>query len=135
VLLYFSQAKILFQSFFMLTTVQPFFFASAMSPSLKVDDLFYPAKVNLAMLYNGRGENDKAEKLFRDVVARHSELYEVPILSASSWLKWEGPKRHLGIWKRPPKACLSAPASSTISVCFSKFSSETHRPKQSCKKP
>jgi tetratricopeptide (TPR) repeat protein len=30
--------------------------------ALKIDDLFYPAKVNLAMLYNGRGENEKAEK-------------------------------------------------------------------------
>jgi Tfp pilus assembly protein PilF len=43
---------------------------------LKIDDLFYPAKVNLAMLYNSRGENDRAEKLFRDVVAKHPELYD-----------------------------------------------------------
>jgi Tfp pilus assembly protein PilF len=29
------------------------------------------------MLYNGRGENGKAEKLFRDVIARNPELHEV----------------------------------------------------------
>jgi len=29
------------------------------------------------MLYNSRGENEKAEKLFRDVVAKHPELYDV----------------------------------------------------------
>jgi len=34
-------------------------------------------RYNLAMLYNGRGENDKAERLFRDVVAKHPELYDV----------------------------------------------------------
>ena len=45
--------------------------------ALKIDDLFYPAKVNLAMLYNGRGENEKAERLFRDVIAKYPELYDV----------------------------------------------------------
>jgi Tfp pilus assembly protein PilF len=29
------------------------------------------------MLYNGRGENEKAERLFRDVMAKHPEVYDV----------------------------------------------------------
>jgi tetratricopeptide (TPR) repeat protein len=28
------------------------------------------------MLYNSRGENEKAERLFREVVARHPDLYD-----------------------------------------------------------
>jgi len=44
--------------------------------AIKIDDLFYPAKVNLAMFYNKRGENDKAEALLREVVRTHPELHE-----------------------------------------------------------
>jgi len=29
------------------------------------------------MLYNGSGENEKAEGLFRDVIAKHPEVYDV----------------------------------------------------------
>ena len=36
--------------------------------ALKIDKQFYPAKVNLAMTYNKTGENDKAEKLFLELV-------------------------------------------------------------------
>jgi tetratricopeptide (TPR) repeat protein len=45
--------------------------------AIKIDDLFYPAKVNLAMFYNKRGENDKAEELLREVVKAHPELHEI----------------------------------------------------------
>ena len=45
--------------------------------AIKIDDLFYPAKVNLAMLYNQTGDNDKAETLLREVVTDHPELYEI----------------------------------------------------------
>jgi len=44
--------------------------------AIKIDDLFYPAKVNLAMFYNKRGENEKAEILLREVVKAHPELHE-----------------------------------------------------------
>ncbi|UCG80205.1 MAG: tetratricopeptide repeat protein, partial [Desulfobacterales bacterium] len=44
--------------------------------AIKIDDLFYPAKVNLAMLYNQRGENGKAEVLLREVVGAHPEVYD-----------------------------------------------------------
>jgi tetratricopeptide (TPR) repeat protein len=44
--------------------------------AIKIDDLFYPAKVNLAMLYNQRGENERAEVLLREVVGAHPELYD-----------------------------------------------------------
>lgn len=41
-----------------------------------IDRLFYPAKTNLAMLYNRMGKNTQAEKLFREVVETHPELHE-----------------------------------------------------------
>jgi len=45
--------------------------------AIKIDDLFYPAKVNLAMLYNKMGENDKAEVLMREVTAAHPQMHEI----------------------------------------------------------
>jgi Tfp pilus assembly protein PilF len=45
--------------------------------AIKIDNLFYPAKVNLAMLYSQTGKNDKAEILLREVAASHPEMYEV----------------------------------------------------------
>jgi predicted CXXCH cytochrome family protein len=45
--------------------------------AIKIDDLFYPAKVNLAMIYNQRDDNRKAEKLLRDVITAHPEMYEI----------------------------------------------------------
>jgi tetratricopeptide (TPR) repeat protein len=44
--------------------------------AIKIDDLFYPAKVNMAMLYNQRGENDKSGVLLREVVEAHPEVYD-----------------------------------------------------------
>lgn len=45
--------------------------------AIKIDNLFYPAKVNLAMLYNQMGENNKAEILLREVMVEHPQQYEV----------------------------------------------------------
>jgi len=45
--------------------------------AIRIDDLFYPAKVNLATLYNQMGQNDKAEMLLRQVVSAQPDLYEV----------------------------------------------------------
>jgi Tfp pilus assembly protein PilF len=45
--------------------------------AIKIDGLFYPAKVNLAMLYNKRGEKDKAEVLLREVTAAHPQMHEI----------------------------------------------------------
>jgi Tfp pilus assembly protein PilF len=45
--------------------------------AIKIDNLFYPAKVNLAMLYNQMGKNDKVEILLREVATSHPEMYEV----------------------------------------------------------
>ncbi len=42
--------------------------------AIKIDDLFYPAKVNLAMLFNQSGKNNKAEHLLREVMTTHPEL-------------------------------------------------------------
>jgi Tfp pilus assembly protein PilF len=45
--------------------------------AIKIDHLFYPAKVNLAMLYNQIGKNSEAEILLREVAASHPEMVEV----------------------------------------------------------
>jgi tetratricopeptide (TPR) repeat protein len=44
--------------------------------AVEVDDLFYPAKVNLAVLLNSQGRNQEAERLLRDVVRDYPEQYE-----------------------------------------------------------
>jgi tetratricopeptide (TPR) repeat protein len=44
--------------------------------AVEVDDLFYPAKVNLAVLLNSQGRNEEAERLLRDVVRDYPEQYE-----------------------------------------------------------
>lgn len=45
--------------------------------AIAIDDQFYPAKVNLAMLYNRRGDNREAEQLLREVVDQEPELYQI----------------------------------------------------------
>ena len=45
--------------------------------AIKIDNLFYPAKVNLAMFYNQKGENGKAEVLLREVIQEHPEMHEI----------------------------------------------------------
>jgi len=45
--------------------------------AIKIDSLFYPAKVNLAMFYNQKGENGKAEVLLLEVIQEHPEMYEI----------------------------------------------------------
>jgi hypothetical protein len=45
--------------------------------AIKIDDLFYPAKVNLAMLYNQMGKKKEAETLLREVLGAHPDIYEV----------------------------------------------------------
>ena len=49
----------------------------AYEKSIAIDDLFYPAKVNLAMLYSRQGKNREAEKLLRDVADQEPEQHEV----------------------------------------------------------
>jgi tetratricopeptide (TPR) repeat protein len=45
--------------------------------AIKIDNLFYPAKVNLAMFYNQKKENDKAEGLLREVIQEHPQMHEI----------------------------------------------------------
>ena len=45
--------------------------------AIRIDELFYPAKVNLAMHYNQTGKNKEAEKLLREVVAEQPRMYEI----------------------------------------------------------
>jgi tetratricopeptide (TPR) repeat protein len=42
-----------------------------------IDDLFYPAKVNLAFLLNGQDRNEQAEALLRQVLEAYPQQYEV----------------------------------------------------------
>jgi tetratricopeptide (TPR) repeat protein len=44
--------------------------------AIEIDDLFYPAKANLAILLNSQGRNDEAEALLRDVVEDYPEVYD-----------------------------------------------------------
>ena len=44
--------------------------------ALAVDDLFYPAKANLAVLLNASGRNDEAERLLREILAAYPEQYD-----------------------------------------------------------
>ena len=67
--------------------------------SIAIDDQFYPAKVNLAMLYNRQGKNLEAAKLLREVVEREPELYEVLYslgLLLAEMQKYQDAERYLG---------------------------------------
>jgi predicted CXXCH cytochrome family protein len=44
--------------------------------ALAIDNLFYPAKINLALIYYQQGKTDPAEKLFLDMVASHPEIQD-----------------------------------------------------------
>jgi tetratricopeptide (TPR) repeat protein len=44
--------------------------------AIEIDDLFYPAKANLAVLYSGQGRNEDAEQLLREILETHPEQYE-----------------------------------------------------------
>jgi Flp pilus assembly protein TadD len=44
---------------------------------VSIDDLFYPAKANLAVLLNARGENEEAEALLRSILQAYPEQHEV----------------------------------------------------------
>jgi Tfp pilus assembly protein PilF len=46
--------------------------------ALAIDNLFYPAKVNLALLYYKGGQTAPAEVLFRDLVSNHPEVTDGP---------------------------------------------------------
>jgi len=45
--------------------------------SIRIDDLFLPAKNNLAMLYNAQGKNEKAEQLFIQILEDRPQLYDI----------------------------------------------------------
>ena len=44
--------------------------------ALKIDSLFYPVKMNLAITYNQLGKNDEAETLLRDLIKNQPNLSE-----------------------------------------------------------
>jgi predicted CXXCH cytochrome family protein len=45
--------------------------------AVSIDDLFYPAKANLAVLLNARGQNDEAEAILRSILDAYPEQHEV----------------------------------------------------------
>jgi tetratricopeptide (TPR) repeat protein len=45
--------------------------------ALKIDNLFYMAKVNLATVYNQQGKNDEAETLLRQVLEENPEIHQI----------------------------------------------------------
>ena len=44
--------------------------------AISIDNLFYPAKINLALIYYQQGNMDEAEKLLLDLVAQHPEIQD-----------------------------------------------------------
>ena len=51
--------------------------AESYRAALRIDNLFYMAKVNLATVYNQQGKNDEAEKLLREVLVENPQIYDV----------------------------------------------------------
>ena len=45
--------------------------------AIAIDELFYPAKANLAVLLNAQGRNEEAEALLRSIVEAYPEQYDV----------------------------------------------------------
>jgi tetratricopeptide (TPR) repeat protein len=45
--------------------------------AIEIDDLFFPAKANLAVLLNAEGRNDEAEALLRSILESYPEQHEV----------------------------------------------------------
>jgi len=43
--------------------------------AIEIDDLFFPAKANLAVIYNSQRRNDEAEKLLREILEDYPEEY------------------------------------------------------------
>jgi tetratricopeptide (TPR) repeat protein len=44
--------------------------------SIEIDDQFFPAKMNLSLIYNQKGDNGQAETLLREVVEQTPQNYE-----------------------------------------------------------
>jgi predicted CXXCH cytochrome family protein len=44
--------------------------------ALAIDDLFFPAKANLAVLYNAQGRNADAERLLREILDAYPDQYD-----------------------------------------------------------
>ncbi len=44
--------------------------------AIRIDDKFFPAKMNLAVLYNQQGNNREAEIVLRDITTNHPEVAE-----------------------------------------------------------
>ena len=42
--------------------------------AIEIDSMFYPAMINLAMMYNRTGDNEAAEKLFVNIIQKFPEL-------------------------------------------------------------
>ena len=51
--------------------------AQSYREALKIDGLFYMAKVNLAMVYAQQGKSDEAERLLKEVLIENPEVVEV----------------------------------------------------------
>jgi len=73
------------------------------------------------MLYNGRGENEKAEKLFRDVVARSPELHDAAYSLGLLLAEMGKPDEALGYLERAAKGLPERSEFTTISACFSRL--------------
>jgi tetratricopeptide (TPR) repeat protein len=97
--------------------------------AIAIDRLFYPAKVNLAMLYIRRGKKIPAEALLREVVEEHPDLYEIKYSLGLLLAEKKPSTMPSYTWAMLPPACPSAPESSTIWRCCSSSSNAIQKPK------
>lgn len=81
--------------------------------ALAVDNLYYPAKVNLAILYNQEGRNAEAEKLLLEVLKNYPELHDVAYTLGLLYAEMNQPKKRCGTWDRPPRVFRGVPGSTT----------------------
>ena len=73
--------------------------------ALAVDDLFFPAKVNLAVLLSGQGRNDEAEQLLREVARGLPRQRRRRLLARRCcWWSRAGPRRPWCMLERAAEA-------------------------------
>ena len=44
--------------------------------AIAIDNLFYPSKVNLVILYYSFGQSNEASALFNDLISKHPEIID-----------------------------------------------------------
>ena len=100
--------------------------------AIRIDDLSYPAKVNLAILYTQLGRNAEAETLLREVVKAYPELYDVHYSLGLLLAEEKNMQRPKSIWSWRPGASPTDRGRTTTSGCSMITWEKPGRPKRPC---